>query len=113
LVKLIRIMSAVGMLASFISDRTSRTSSGGHESHFVRGRRCSKPFGRVASQSKACVAKAPLLATELFETCALSRAGIVGGWFDGPRAWQILIERIEGDGERSEYDKNFYTTALK
>ena len=59
------------------------------------------------------MAKAPLLATELFEVCAFSRAGIVGGWFDGPRAWQILLERIDGDGERSEYDKNFYTTALK
>ena len=44
------------------------------------------------------------LATKLYEVCALSRAGIVGGWFDGPRAWQILLERIEGDGERSEYD---------
>eukprot|EP00966_Prymnesium_polylepis_P245889 5687944-Prymnesium_polylepis.1 len=48
-----------------------------------------------------CVAKAPLLALELFDVCALDRAGIEGGWFDGPRAWQILIERIEGDGERS------------
>jgi hypothetical protein len=31
-----------------------------------------------------CVTKAPLLAVELFEVCALSSAGIVGGWFDGP-----------------------------
>ena len=60
-----------------------------------------------------CVPKAPLLALELYEVCALDRAGIVGGWFDGPRAWNILLERIEGDGERSEYDKNFYTTALE
>ena len=32
----------------------------------------------------------------------------------GPRAWRILDARIEGgDGERTEFDKDFYDTALK
>jgi hypothetical protein len=57
-----------------------------------------------------CEKKAPLLAQDLFETCALAQFGIVGGYFDGPRAWRILLHRIEGEGgERTEHDKNFYT----
>ena len=61
-----------------------------------------------------CEKKAPFLAQDLFETCALAHVGIVGGYFDGPRAWRILLHRIEGEGgERTEHDKNFYATALE
>ena len=65
------------------------------------------------SLRSCCVPRAPLLAEELFELCALEHAGVAGGYFDGPRAWQILLQRIEGDGERTEYDKGFYITALQ
>ena len=60
----------------------------------------------------SCVAKAPLLAHDLYELCSLESRGIPGGYFDGPRAWRILLDRINGDGERLETDKTFYDTAL-
>ena len=65
------------------------------------------------SLRSCCVSKASLLSFELYEVCALDRQGVSGGYFDGPLAWRILLERIEGDGERSEQDKKFYSTALK
>ena len=64
------------------------------------------------SLRSCCVLKAKLLADDLYEVCALSVVGIPVGYFDGPRAWNILIDLIEGDDERSEYDKKFYDTAL-
>jgi hypothetical protein len=63
------------------------------------------------SLRSCCVSKASLLSFELYEVCALDRQGVSGGYFDGPLAWRILLERIEGDGERSEQDKKFYSTA--
>ena len=65
------------------------------------------------SLRSSCVTKAPLLSFELYEVCALDKRGVTGGYFDGPLAWRILLDRIEGDGERSEADKKFYSTALK
>ena len=59
------------------------------------------------SLRSCCVPRAPLLAEELFELCALEHAGVAGGYFDGPRSWPILLDRIEGDGERTEYDKGW------
>ena len=64
------------------------------------------------SLRSACTAKAPLLADELYDLCALDARGISGGYFDGPRAWRIICFRIEGEGERTETDKDFYSTAL-
>ena len=64
------------------------------------------------SLRSCCVPKAKLLADDLYEVCALSSAGIPGGYFYGPRAWKILMDLIEGDDERTEYDKKFYDTAL-
>ena len=61
----------------------------------------------------SCMPKAPLLAFELFDLCALDSRGVTGGYFDGPRAWQIVTRRIEGETERTESDKNFYLTALE
>ena len=60
-----------------------------------------------------CMARAPLLAFELFELCALEARGIPGGYFDGPRAWSIVTLRIEGETDRTESDKQFYLTALE
>mmetsp|Transcript_10856 Transcript_10856/g.24987 ORF Transcript_10856/g.24987 Transcript_10856/m.24987 type:complete len:375 (-) Transcript_10856:417-1541(-) len=64
------------------------------------------------SLRSSCVKKAPLLANELYELCALSSRGIPGGYFDGPRAWAILMGRVDGGAvERQESDKAFYSTA--
>ena len=66
------------------------------------------------SLRQACVKNAPLLAFELYQLCAISDPQVPLGTFDGPRAWRILDARIEGgDGERTEFDKDFYDTALK
>ena len=59
------------------------------------------------------MAKAPLLAFELYELCALEARGVPGGYFDGPHAWSIVTLRIEGEAERTESDKQFYLTALE
>ena len=61
-----------------------------------------------------CVARAPLLANDLFELCALATQGITGGHFDGPLAWRIVDHEInKASSERSEADKKFYQTALQ
>ena len=41
------------------------------------------------------------------------RRGIADGYFDGPRAWQIVTLRIEGEAGRTESDKQFYLAALE
>ena len=56
----------------------------------------------------SCIANAPVLASELYDLCALDKRGIPGLYFDGPRAWRILMDRIDGDGERTVADKNFH-----
>ena len=66
------------------------------------------------SLRSACERNAPMLAMELFELCDLRKRGIPGGYFDGPRAWAIIMDRIHGNGvERTKFDKNFYSTALE
>ena len=54
---------------------------------------------------------APVLSRELKEVCDLAVVrNIPGGYFDGPRAWQIVLDRLQG-GKRTEMDKDFYRTA--
>ena len=53
---------------------------------------------------------APVLSRELREMCDLGRTrNLPGGYFDGPRAWRIIIRRLSG--QRSEADKDFYREA--
>ena len=43
--------------------------------------------------------------------CDLSKTrNLAGGWFDGPRAWRILLQRLH-QGKRSRADKDFYREA--
>lgn len=49
----------------------------------------------------------------LYDACDLTSAGYVGGYFDGPRSWRIIISRITLAGdERSKHDKNYYRAFL-
>ena len=68
------------------------------------------------SLRSCCLKRAPILADELYENCALERSHNrpeLKGNFDGPRAMRIIDKRIEGSGERTVFDKNFYKTALE
>ena len=54
---------------------------------------------------------APVLSRELKDACDLAKtSGLPGGYFDGPLAWRMLMDKLKG-GERSEADKDFYRTA--
>ena len=54
---------------------------------------------------------APVLSRSLMELCDLFKTrNLPGGYFDGPRAWRIVVNHLEGD-KRTEMDKNFYRTA--
>ena len=54
---------------------------------------------------------APLLHTMMWESCNLRAAGVVGGHFDGPLAWRILLSRINAT-ERTKADKLYYDSCL-
>ena len=57
---------------------------------------------------KSTETTAPVLSREIKETCDLEKtAGVVGGYFDGPRGWRMTLHRLKG-GQRSEADKDFY-----
>ena len=54
---------------------------------------------------------APVLSRELFELCDLSVThGLTGGYFDGPRAHRIVMQRLT-EGGRTEADKDYYRVA--
>ncbi len=54
---------------------------------------------------------APVLSRELKEQCDLSiTRNLAGGYFDGPRAWRIVLHRLK-HGQRTETDKDFYRNA--
>ena len=55
---------------------------------------------------------APVLSRELKECCDLSQTRkLAGGYYDGPRAWRLILERLEGGGKRTHADKEFYRQA--
>ena len=54
---------------------------------------------------------APLLHTMMWESCNLRAMGVVGGHFDGPLAWRILLSRINAT-ERTKADKLYYDSCL-
>ena len=61
---------------------------------------------------KSVEVSAPVLAQELKDHCDLATtSGMPGGYFDGPRAWAILLDRLSSDGRRTEADKDFYRAA--
>ena len=54
---------------------------------------------------------APVLSRELFQLCDVSKLyGIDGGFFDGPRAYRIVSEKLL-KSHRTNADKEFYRTA--
>ena len=53
---------------------------------------------------------APVLSRVLRDECDLSKQGVTGGYFDGPRAWAIVCAVLTG-GLRSEVDKDYYRQA--
>ena len=53
---------------------------------------------------------APVLSRELKDACDLSTRGVEGGFFDGPRAYAIVLHRL-ANPNRSEADKDFYRAA--
>ena len=59
---------------------------------------------------KACTEdSAPVLSRELMMQCDLALRGIPGGYFDGPRAWRTILDKI--GRKRSKEDKNYYRMA--
>ena len=63
---------------------------------------------------KTCTeSSAPVLSRELMQLCDLAiTRKIPGGYFDGPRAWRIILHKLKGCGrERSEADKDYYRSA--
>jgi hypothetical protein len=62
---------------------------------------------------KSVEVSAPVLAQELKDHCDLATtSGMPGGYFDGPRAWAILLDRLSSGGRRTEADKDFYRAGL-
>ena len=63
---------------------------------------------------KTCTEKtAPMLLRELISLCDMSlphNGSHAMGWFDGPRAYRTVCDRIFG-GERTKEDKNYYKMA--
>ena len=54
---------------------------------------------------------APVLSRDLMRLCDLwITRKLPGGYFDGPRAWNIVLHKLEGD-HRSETDKDYYRSA--
>ena len=54
---------------------------------------------------------APLLHTMMWESCNLRAMGVLGGHFDGPLAWRILLSHINAT-ERTKADKLYYDSRL-
>jgi hypothetical protein len=54
---------------------------------------------------------APLLHTMMWESCNLRAMEVLGGHFDGPLAWRILLSRINAT-ERTKVDKLYYDSCL-
>jgi hypothetical protein len=54
---------------------------------------------------------APVLSRQMKNLCDMERTrNMPGGYFDGPRAWAMVLSAIE-EGAKSEGDKDFYRTA--
>ena len=43
----------------------------------------------------------------------VQRLGVSGTWFDGPRAYAMLLLHLNGEVGRTRADKEFYDNALK
>ena len=59
---------------------------------------------------KSAEAKAPIFARELRESCDYSRAGTVGGYFDGVKAYRMMYAKLFAE-ERTKMDVDFYNAA--
>ena len=56
----------------------------------------------------------PVLAKRIRDDCNYTATlGIAGGYYDGPRAYNLQIQFLISPGGRSEWDKNFYELAWK
>ena len=79
-----------------------------------RQRRCAIQLSEwtkiYAALKKSTETSAPVLSRELQERCDLSKRSppVAGGYFDGPRAWRMVLHKLSMGGERSQQDKNFY-----
>ena len=63
--------------------------------------------------AQCCEKTAPILFRTIFDSCNLEKTrGIVGGFFDGPRAWAIVLVWLSG-GRRTKSDKDYYRLAEK
>ena len=64
------------------------------------------------SIAQCCEKTAPILFRTIFDSCNLEKTrGIVGGFFDGPRAWQWVLVWLSGGGRRTKADKDYYRLA--
>ena len=64
------------------------------------------------SIAQCCEKTAPILFRTIFDSCNLEKTrGIIGGFFDGPRAWQWVLIWLTGGGRRTKSDKDYYRTA--
>ena len=52
----------------------------------------------------------PILARDLRRKCDLTSQGVLGGHFNGPLAWRMVLQHLFGQ-ERTRYDKAFYRNA--
>ena len=53
----------------------------------------------------------PCFSRELKDLCDLSKTrGLPGGYYDGPRAWALVLDKLKG-GRRTEADKKYYRAA--
>ena len=56
----------------------------------------------------------PVLAKRIRDDCNYTASlGIAGGYYDGPRAYNLQIQFLISPAGRSEWDKNFYELAWK
>ena len=73
------------------------------------------PFAQPHSLAQSCETTAPTLFRTLYDKCNLEtltgNAGLAG-YFDGPRAWRLVLVWLEG-GRRTTSDKEFYRLAEK
>ena len=62
---------------------------------------------------QSCMTNAVPLADELRQICDMKHAGLDGGYFDGPRAYQGVLIYLTNEGGRQDRDKLFYDAALE
>ena len=82
-----------------------------HKRHHLTMSAWTELYAAIARSTEAT---APMFHRELRDLCDLSaHAGspVVGGQFDGPRAWRLALAKLAGSGPRAKADKEFLCTS--